>query len=114
MFLFPTKETQKFLVYLRAEKNYSPHTIESYTNDLGDFYAFLDKEPLESVTKDSARRFLASLGEKELSKRTMARRMATLRTFLPHSCVLGNRRRYSGLSMMRCTSRFMRLARSAP
>lgn len=81
MFLFPTKETQKFLVYLRAEKNYSPHTIESYTNDLGDFYAFLDKEPLESVTKDSARRFLASLGEKELSKRTMARRMATLRTF---------------------------------
>lgn len=81
MFLFPTKETQKFFVYLKAEKNYSPHTIESYSHDLGDFYSFLGDTPLSSVTKDSARRFLASLGEKELSKRTMARRMAALRTF---------------------------------
>ena len=79
--MFPDKNTEKFLVYLKAEKNYSPHTLLSYTHDLSDFYQFLGESPLKEVNKDSVRRFLASLSAERFSKRTVARRMASLRTF---------------------------------
>ncbi len=79
--MFPDKLTEKFLQYLKVEKNYSPHTLSSYTHDLGSFYRFLGEKPIRETDKDSVRRFLASLHEQGLSKRTAARRMATLRTF---------------------------------
>ncbi len=79
--MFPNKHTEKFLVYLKAEKNYSPHTALSYTHDLKIFYEFLGDTPLTEVDKDKLRRFLASLSDLQFSKRTVARRMASLRTF---------------------------------
>lgn len=72
---------QKFMDYLRAERNYSAHTIVSYRNDLKEFYAFLDKIPLENADAITLRKYLAILKTKELSKRTVARRMAAMRTF---------------------------------
>ncbi len=72
---------EKFLIYLRIEKNYSPHTLTSYTNDLKAFYAFISPAGIEAVDKNHLRSFLAALTEKGDSKRTMSRRMATLRTF---------------------------------
>ena len=79
--MFPNKLTERFLVYLRAEKNYSPHTTLSYTHDLKNFYEFLGEVPLTELNKDLIRRYLASLSQLELSKRTVARRMAALRTY---------------------------------
>ncbi len=79
--MFPDKLTEKFLQYLKVEKNYSPHTLSSYTHDLERFYLFLGEKPVRDVDKDQIRRFLASLNEEGLSKRTAARRMAALRTF---------------------------------
>ena len=78
---FPNKQTEKFLVYLKAEKNYSPHTVISYAHDLRNFYQFLGDATLEEVNKDLIRRFLASLNAEQFSRRTVARRMASLRTF---------------------------------
>ena len=72
---------EKFLIYLKAEKNYSPHTLTSYTNDLKAFYAFAAPEPIESADKLRLRAFLSELSEKGFSKRTLSRRMAALRTF---------------------------------
>ena len=72
---------EKFLVYLKAEKNYSPHTLTSYANDLKAFYAFAAPEPIESADKLRLRAFLSELSEKGFSKRTLSRRMAALRTF---------------------------------
>ena len=72
---------EKFFVYLKAEKNYSPHTLRSYTHDLTRFYRFLEGRPLEGVTKEALRSFLAEMVSQGLSKRTMGRRMAALRTF---------------------------------
>lgn len=74
-------KAQKFFVYLRAEKNYSAHTLKSYTHDLAQFYRFLQEKPLAQVTKEALRSFLADMASSGLSKRTMGRRMAALRTY---------------------------------
>lgn len=71
----------KFLEYLRAEKNYSAHTVESYRHDLREFFRLLDSRPLGGVTKETVRSYLAKMSEEGLSKRTIGRRMAALRTF---------------------------------
>ncbi len=75
------KFAEKFLVYLKVEKNYSPHTLIGYSHDLKEYYAFLENGGALEAGKDSLRRYLAHLNEKGLSKRTVSRRMATLRTF---------------------------------
>src|SRR3989338_9149953 len=72
---------EKFLTYLKAEKNSSPHTLIGYTHDLREFFRFLGEAPVETAEKDRLRGDLAFLKEANLSKRTIARRTACLRTF---------------------------------
>ncbi len=74
-------EAAKFLLYLRAEKNSSVNTLKAYTHDLEQFYRHLGGRPVTSVSKDQARSYLAQMNAEGLSKRTVGRRMATLRTF---------------------------------
>ena len=80
----------KFSNYLRGEKNVSPHTLKSYSSDLNDFLNFLKKEkiPLRIRYIDHLiiRRFLASLQKRGLSHTTMARKLATLRSFFRFLC----------------------------
>ena len=71
----------RFLKFLEVEKNYSKHTRINYAHDLKHFYAFLGDAKLESVDVLYLRKYLALLKENNLSKRTVARRMAALRTF---------------------------------
>jgi tyrosine recombinase XerC len=71
---------EKFLKYLKVEKNYSAHTQDGYGRDLADLYEFTGTS-IDKVDKDVLRRYLAGLKEKDLSKRTVARRMAALRTY---------------------------------
>lgn len=80
----------KFSNYLKGEKNVSPHTLKSYSTDLNDFLNFLKKEkiPLKVRYIDhlTIRRFLASLQRRGLSHATMARKLATLRSFFRFLC----------------------------
>jgi tyrosine recombinase XerC len=80
----------KFSNYLKGEKNVSPHTLKSYSSDLNDFLNFLKKEkiPLRIRYIDHLiiRRFLASLQKRGLSHTTMARKLATLRSFFRFLC----------------------------
>src|SRR3989338_5403623 len=71
----------KFFTYLKVEKNYSKHTLVNYSHDLNDLYAFLAGSKLEDADIFVLRKYLALLKEKGLSKRTVARHMAALRTF---------------------------------
>ena len=71
----------KFLTYLKVEKNYSKHTLVNYAHDLKNFYAFLGNGRLADADILVLRKYLALLKEKGLSKRTVARHMAALRTF---------------------------------
>ena len=71
----------KFLTYLKIEKNYSQHTLINYSHDLKHFYAFLGERPLTGLDIIFLRKYLVLLKEHNLSKRSVARKMAALRTF---------------------------------
>lgn len=72
-----------FFEYLRAERGVSPHTLEAYADDLRDYMQFLQSEGHTACAVDHVviRRFLGVLVEKGLSKRSVARKLACLRSF---------------------------------
>lgn len=71
----------KFINYLKIEKNASEHTILNYSLDLKDFNKFLGDKTVESVDYISLRKYLAHIRGRDYSKRTVARKLATLRSF---------------------------------
>src|SRR5580692_6721214 len=81
----------KFLEYLRAVKNSSPHTISNYGKDLDQFIAYLSppglKPPaLTAVTHNTIREFVGHLHDHHLQKSSIARKLAALRSFFKY-CV---------------------------
>lgn len=76
---------EKFLDYLQLEKRYSPHTITSYRKDLDDFYSFyLKTEGSENIIKADKkiiRNFIVELSENDISKRSINRKLSSLRSF---------------------------------
>jgi tyrosine recombinase XerC len=72
---------EKFIRYLEIEKNYSPHTILNYRLDLKGFKAFLADKSIEDVDYLLLRRYLAALKEKNISARSVSRRLSALRSF---------------------------------
>jgi integrase/recombinase XerC len=81
----------KYLEYLRAVKNSSPHTISNYGKDLGQFVAYLSPPGLEppalrAVTHNTIREFIGHLHDHGLEKSSIARKLAALRSFFKY-CV---------------------------
>lgn len=72
----------KFLSYLESMKGASPHTLRSYKHDLTLFFASCVEDP----DRKAIRAFIASQRENGISKRTVARRLASLRSFF-HYCL---------------------------
>lgn len=76
---------EKFLEYLQFEKRYSPHTITSYKKDLEDFsHFFLRTESSEDISKADKkiiRNFIVDLSENNISKRSINRKLSSLRSF---------------------------------
>ena len=75
------KYIEKFIRYLEIEKNYSPHTILNYKLDLQDFNRFIAGTDLEKIDYLALRKYLAVLKEKNLSSRSVGRRLSALRSF---------------------------------
>jgi integrase/recombinase XerC len=75
----------KFLEYLQFEKRYSPHTITSYRKDLEDFSHFYLKtessEDISKADKKIIRNFIVELSENNISKRSINRKLSSLRSF---------------------------------
>jgi len=71
----------KFEKYIKIEKNYSEHTARSYLADLGEFSAFLGAKAPADVTHLDMRRFLAELKSRNVAKRTVVRKLASIRSF---------------------------------
>jgi integrase/recombinase XerC len=76
----------RFLTYLRVERNASPHTIKSYGEDLRALVVHLEavhgQVPApESLTILDLRGYLSALHETGLAKSSVARRLASLRSF---------------------------------
>ncbi len=72
---------EKFRRYLEIEKNYSGHTVLNYSIDLNDFQEFLGSQPIERVDYLGVRKYLALLKERNLSHRSIARKLSSLRSF---------------------------------
>jgi integrase/recombinase XerC len=79
-----TNLQQKFMEYLQIEKNASPYTIKFYQDDLDSFFMFLQREgisDLEDVNYASIRIYLNALYEQKLARRSVSRKLSSLRTF---------------------------------
>ena len=104
----------QFLEYFKVIKNASEHTIRNYAIDLNAFKIFLEEEShlpsekipekiyydrpfnarnasndafitLEAINRKTIRQFLAKLSALETNKRTIARRLSSLRSFFKYA-----------------------------
>ncbi|PAD84484.1 tyrosine recombinase XerC [Niallia circulans] len=75
---------QAFIAYLQIEKNYSPYTIEFYTQDINQFFHFMKDQvidKLEDVSPSDVRIYLTELFSMQLARKTIARKISSLRSF---------------------------------
>lgn len=78
------KELIKFLDYFQYEKNASSYTVASYRRDLTQLADYLEERrvKLRQVDNVVLRGFLARLHERGNKKSTVARKLASIRSFL--------------------------------
>ncbi len=82
----------EFLTFLRANKNYSPKTIESYGLDLFQFLEYLQEKrisELAAIDYRLIRSYLAKLKAANYAKRSIARKLACIRSFFKYLCRQG-------------------------
>ena len=81
---------RNFLRYIALEKRYSPQTIKSYSTDLTQFSDFLEDLTngydiaWKNIDKKSVRHFLIELQGRGLCRRSIARKVATLKSFFQY------------------------------
>jgi integrase/recombinase XerC len=73
------RATQRFLRSL-CERSASPHTIKAYSGDLGSFAAYAGSRELKTIDHVAIRGFLAQLYAQGLSKTSVARALAAVRS----------------------------------
>lgn len=80
------KLIEEFLYYLTYEKNYSNYTITNYQKDLFHFLEFLDQEYItfKQIDYPCIRLYLKKLYDLNLTKKTIARKISTLRSFFKY------------------------------
>ncbi len=87
---------EDFLKYLENTKNYSRHTLVAYRTDLGHFQHFLTEIgpgewTVQAVDGRVIRQFLGSLLSKGFARRSIARSLASLKSFFKYLHKQGRR-----------------------
>jgi integrase/recombinase XerC len=75
---------EEFLKYIKHEKRYSPHTCESYENDLNQFSAYIEETFEMDIVEAShaeVRDYMIFLMESGMAKRSVGRKLSSLRSF---------------------------------
>ena len=84
---------EKYLNYLRYQRNASPHTLRNYASDLQQFLSYLTSSPegekrpapdLDQIDNLTIREFLGTLYQKNNRKSSVARKLATVRSFMKY------------------------------
>ena len=73
-----------FIEYLTIEKNYSEHTVSQYKKDIEDFFMFMNEQGISDICEvdvNVARLYMTSLYEKRYAKRSISRKISSLRSF---------------------------------
>jgi integrase/recombinase XerC len=87
---------ENYLEYLRFQRNASPHTLRNYASDLQQFLNYLTTTPegekrpepeLEQIDNLTIREFLGVLYQKTNKKSSIARKLATIRSFMKYLSV---------------------------
>jgi site-specific recombinase XerD len=79
---------EQYLNELKSIKRYSPNTIKAYREDLLGFLSFcqsIQKNEIESITNKFIKNFLMHLNELGLDKRSIARKLASVRGLFKYS-----------------------------
>lgn len=72
---------KQFIEHLKIVKNASEHTLRNYQIDLKEFHLFNGEQPLEQIDRKTIRSFLSHLHAEAKSKRTIARKLSSLRSY---------------------------------
>lgn len=86
------KHIKKYLLYLTFERNFSENTVRAYEIDLAQFDAFMEEQLAtdrirpKDIDKLAVRHFLAWLQKEGLTKKSIARKLACIRSFLKYLC----------------------------
>ncbi|MCK4667790.1 tyrosine-type recombinase/integrase, partial [Candidatus Dependentiae bacterium] len=83
------KRLDEFLLYIKNQRNYSPHTIKSYRDDIKVFIEFLADEyidiSVEKIDHFTIRHFLSFMSEqKHLGKNSINRKLSALKSFFKY------------------------------
>ncbi len=104
-FELPSK-LEIFLLWFGTQKNMAEATLKAYAKDLEDFSYFLQEEfqkdinlP-EEITKKDIQLYLGKLHEKEYSKRSVARKLSSLRAYFNY-CLRKNHIKLSPLASIK-------------
>lgn len=80
-----TNTLQSFKDYLQLEKNYSPHTVNAYLNDIVFFQNFIleefDQNNLHEVNYSQIRSWIVALVDDGISNTSVNRKVASLKSF---------------------------------
>lgn len=84
---------RSFLDYLKFEKRYSIHTLTSYQNDLCDFADYMDVRygnvAIKDISQAFVRGWLANLKTKQLTAKSIHRKISSLRSFFKYQLKTG-------------------------
>ena len=73
----------KFIKYLKINRNYSDYTIKNYELDINDFILFCNdkKIKIEDIKYNNVKEYLVVLYDKKYKRNTISRKISSLRSF---------------------------------
>lgn len=86
------KEIDRFIEYLKYQRNYSDFTCNNYNKDLNEYNSFIlsNKINYKNMDYNEAKEYVIYLNKKNDAKSTISRKLSSLRTFYKY-LVLNNK-----------------------
>ena len=86
------KEIERFIEYLKYQRNYSDFTCNNYKKDLNEYNSFIlsNKINYKNMDYNEAKEYVIYLNKKNDAKSTISRKLSSLRTFYKY-LVLNNK-----------------------
>lgn len=75
------QDLEDFKSYIIAEKNFSKHTAKAYCSDILSFLVWMNEQSCEDINFSKVREYLHFIQKFNYKKTTIARKIASLRTF---------------------------------
>jgi integrase/recombinase XerD len=82
----PHELVDRFLVHLSVERGVSPHTARAYSADLARYLEWAERSSVDPIrlTHRQMRSYLAEMDRAKYARRTIARRLSSIRTFFAY------------------------------